>query len=353
LFSALMLAFAFVLAEVGTRMTWRPPGNTALTQGQDLAPHRSRLWALPEGPRLSFGNNYVGGANGLRVVADTGAPLRGLTLGDSSIFGHGLADADTLHGALRRSLGARGVEMDVFTGAVPGYSSEQSRVVLEEEGWDLKPNLLIIGNLWSDTGARGFQDRAWLAETARPTYLIENALRKSYLWWFLRSQVSEPVPSTLPVTWIRDPDQMGVRRVPIQEYAENLDWMLREASARGIAAVFLTPCNRHRAVMEPGVLTTWEAYFEVVQRLADRRSVPVVHGCDVVRRHDLYDDAGFLDDMHPTAALNQAYADQIAAMLFASGWPERPLLPDPAPPPFSEPLVDTWVAAGRELEQLK
>jgi hypothetical protein len=57
--------------------------------------------------------------------------------------------------------------------------------------------------------------------------------------------------------------------------------------------------------------------------------------------------------MHPTAALNQAYADQIAVMLFASGWPERPLLPDPAPPPFNEPLVDTWVAAGRELEQLK
>jgi len=54
----------------------------------------------------------------LREVQIDGAELRIITLGDSSIFGHGVEDAWTLHGQLKGALAAQSTSADVLCGAI-------------------------------------------------------------------------------------------------------------------------------------------------------------------------------------------------------------------------------------------
>ena len=355
LFTLISCSILLVTGEGVARVMDKIATTNTTEPGQDLPPHETRIWGLREGTQTAFDATFDVGANGLRVVADTGAPLRALTLGDSSIFGHGLADDGTLHASLRRSLAEAGLDVDVFDGGIPGYSSEQSRVLLEEVGWDLRPNLLVIGNLWSDTGARGFQDREWIAELHSPGFNVQWLLRKSVLWAMIGTKIKQiaagetgdEVPTampggSLPVTWVKDPNQKGVRRVPIEQYAENLDWMLQQASARGIGAVFISPCNRILAAMTEDRETSWGVYFHTMKAVAERRGVPIVHGCDAAAEGGLLEDAGFLDEMHPTAALNAAYAERLTRALHIRRWPENPLVPNGDLPPWSEPIIDDW-----------
>ena len=48
-------------------------------------------------------------------------------------------------------LRATGLDVDAVNAGVPGYSTEQTRMLLEEDGWQLEPTLLLIGNLWSSS----------------------------------------------------------------------------------------------------------------------------------------------------------------------------------------------------------
>ncbi len=355
LFTLISCSILLVTGEGVARVMDKIATTNTTEPGQDLPPHETRIWGLREGTQTAFDATFDVGANGLRVVADTGAPLRALTLGDSSIFGHGLADDGTLHASLRRALTGVGLDVDVFDGGIPGYSSEQSRALLEEVGWDLRPNLLVIGNLWSDTGARGFQDREWIAELHSPGFKVQWLLRKSVLWSMIGTKIKQIVAGetgdegptavpggTLPVTWVKDPNQKGVRRVPIEQYAENLDWMLQQANARGIGVILLSPCNRILSSMEEDVPTSWGIYFHTMKAVADRRGVPLVHGCDAATEAGLLEDAGFLDNMHPTAALNAAYAEHLTRALRIRRWPDNPLLPNGDLPPWSEPIEDKW-----------
>ena len=335
-FSLLPLTLLVVGIEVAVRVAGQGhPGAGVTVDALQMAPHTTRIWSLSPGTLTMDGVVHTIGANTLRVVEPRGAPLRALTLGDSSIFGHGLEDQDTLHAQLSEVLSAQGVAIDIFCGGVSGYSTEQSLVLLDEVGWDLEPDLLVIGNLWSDASQDNFVDREWLSELNRPGRRLGRLLSRSAAWRRLRQR---PSPGTgpqagLPVGWVQEPYSTRGQhhRVPLKEYAENLDRMLLAAAERGVSAIFLAPCNRYR-LESGGVAGFWEPYFEGMEVVAKRRGVPVVQARDVLRAEGLSDDAAFLDELHPTAASNHAYAEALADALLQRGWPEERLVPDPAPP---------------------
>ena len=339
LYAALPAVTLVGLAELGARLLWDPL-PPAPDNGQVLAAHPTRGWGLDGAPTASAGAGFQTDARGLRRVDPTGAPWRVVTTGDSSIFGHGLTDADTLHASLRTALGSRGVDADVFTVGVPGYTLPQTRTTLDEVGWSLRPNLLVVGNLWSDNDFAQAAEPAsqpsnaalWVAWFARSSALLS---------WLARAQAGFELPL---VGWIQGDAPGGDRRVPLGDYIGHLDALLTDATARGVGVVVLTPCNRDLAAdtEPPPRGWPWDPYFAAITRWTTHRSVLQVDGCTVAREHALNGDAAFLDDMHPTGALNRAYAGALADTLVGAGWPGRLPPPDTEGPPLPGPWVDPW-----------
>jgi len=331
--------------EGTVRLVWSQPSRleAALSSGAtQITAHPTRIWGMAQGVVATRDVVAAIGSNGLRVVEETGAPLRALTLGDSSIFGHGVADADTLHMRLRESLGKRGVLVDVFCGGIAGYSSEQTRVLLEEEGWNLRPDLLILGQLWSDNSYERFVDREWMDLLAGPGGVWAGPLRVSRALQWLHQRVNPPPPtdaSDIPrVGWVKKPYETGRRRVPLADYAANLDAILLQAAARNVGVIALQPANRERLGRPWG--WGWDPYFDAMERVARRRGVPVVDAVETLA--GLSVDAAFLDRMHPTGEANGRYAEALAEALVVAGWPENRGVPDAGPAPFAVPLVDPF-----------
>jgi hypothetical protein len=320
------------------------PRLSEMHQGTAMEGHPTRMWALRHDMETQFGAATRVRADGLREVVLTGADLRILTLGDSSIFGHALENDDTLHHALGQSLARRDVAVDVHCGGVPGYSTEQSLVLLEEVGWALEPDLLVIGNLWSDNNYDHFVDAEWMDLLDAPLLKADRFFNRSHTWRWLRGHVAGQSASSedfSPVGWIRDPYETGHRRVPLSDYANNLDRMLLEASERGVGAVVFQPANPMR-LRNAAYEANWLAYFDIQRGIAERRNVPVVDGAQVLNALSLGAADAFLDDLHPTGAANRAYAEALATTLSERGWPEASLVPDTEPPLYEKRLRDDW-----------
>ncbi len=325
------------LARLLTSAPQEAPADFEGRPGILMRDHPTRMWALRPGVSTGLGVTTRVGEDGLRSVTGSSAPLRLLTTGDSSVFGHALEHEDTLHERLRLALVAQGLEAEVRCGAVPGYSTEQTLQLMAEVGWDLEPDLLVVGNLWSDNNVDGFVDREWMEQLASPAQRAEGVLSRSRLWQLLRGG---PRAHPLPVTWIRSPDLRGRRRVPLDEYAANLDALLAEAARREIGAVLLAPCNAIRLARSRSE-ADWDVYFEAMARVAAHRGVPLVDARAVLDAVAMRPPEAFLDDMHPTGLANGAYAQALARSLVEAGWPQHRLVPREVPP-FAEVLDDTW-----------
>jgi len=337
-----------LLAECTARALWDPLDAMEMpdvSEGTVMAPHPTRIWGLRPGSELEqFGALTPIDDDGLRSAPDTGAPLRVLTLGDSSIFGHALAHDDTLHAKIGAALAARGVRADVFCGGIPGYTTEQTLRLLDEVGWALQPDLLVVGNLWSDNSYDTFVDRVWLDTLDHRGARFEGTLRFSRAYAWARHTLNPPPPPPeagsehVRVSWVRDPYETGRRRVPVNEYVENLEAILDAARARGVGALILAPANIHRlegAAFPGGRKAGWDIYFQANAAVAERRGAPRIDAVEVLHAAGLTEREAFVDSMHPTGRGNGLYAEAIAEALSAAGWPAERLLPAAAegPPP--------------------
>ena len=341
LFSVVPVGVLLLLGEGAARLLWSPL-PPAPENGQVLSPHPTRGWGLEGAPTSSAGAGFRTDARGLRRVEPTGAPLRVVTTGDSSIFGHGLEDADTLHASLRVALGAKGLDVDVFTVGVPGYTLPQTRGLLDEAGWALQPDLLVVGNLWSDNDFEAEADpprspsnaALWVAYLARSSALVS---------WLSAAASDFRLPV---VDWIQGDAPGGARRVPLHQYILQLDGLLQDAGNRGVGLVVLTPCNRDLAARTapPPKGWPWDPYFGAAAQWTDHRRILRVDGCAVARAEGLAGDRAFLDDMHPTGLLNRAYAEALATVLVEAGWPGRPVPARLEVPPLPGPFPDPWAA---------
>ncbi|MCB9766155.1 MAG: hypothetical protein H6739_40640 [Alphaproteobacteria bacterium] len=325
------LAFALVplvvllwAAEVAARLFWTPPPPPDLTQDEYLMPlHPTRLWGPPPGKTMGHGAAILIGPDGLRALPDEGAPLRILTLGDSNIFGFAMADADTLQERLEDALARRGVKAEVLCGGIPGYSSEQSRVLLEELGWDMKPDLLLIGNLLSDSTKEHFQDRVWMARLGQPEVQVDRTLLDhSVAWSWLRHQLIQESRVEQRIRFLRQPNLLAAERVPLDEYEENLRWMMTAAAERGVGAAIFQLVTADRLAGRPDA----PGYVATQRALAQEYGVPIVDGRDVLVAAGLSEARAFVDPVHASAEANRLYAEAIAEALVAAGWPQDRLI---------------------------
>ena len=125
------------------------------------------MWQLRDDPRK--GEEYRVNALGLRgPELGGGDALRVLSLGDSSIYGHSVRIDEVFTSVVAARLTAARPTPPVegVIGGIPGYSSYQSIRLLDRVGEAVAPDIVVIGNMWSDTFQSAITDADWAQELA-------------------------------------------------------------------------------------------------------------------------------------------------------------------------------------------
>jgi lysophospholipase L1-like esterase len=123
--------------------------------------HPRRLYDRSDDPRLQYrlrpgeGDLLVHGQEvrvnrqGLRGAEIAAAPAEGVrrifVLGDSVVFGWGLAEEETFSWQLEAEMRDRGLAVEVLNGGTPGYNTLSELAHLESVGIPLSPDLVILG----------------------------------------------------------------------------------------------------------------------------------------------------------------------------------------------------------------
>jgi lysophospholipase L1-like esterase len=330
-FTLIPLAVLLAGAELAARTLW-----TTMPVGDgNLPAHPTRLWTLnPHSQMPSAGVMVPIGGDGLRHVPDSsGYELRVLTLGDSNIFGYGLPHEHTPHAVLQAYLRDHQIEVDVLCGGVTGYSSLQSLALLEEQGWDLQPDLLVVGNLLSDEYQDYRSDRDRIEGRETPWARLEwSLLRWSLAWKWFRLRVIESAAGERVIRSAAQYVVSDTARVPLEEYEQNLLAMCRGAAEHDVGLVFYQPPTREQ--LEDPRLRSRHA--EAMERAAQACHVPILRGIDVLREDGtLSPDQAFMDDVHASGQANRLLYRALGALLRSKGWPHARLVPrlDGAPQP--------------------
>lgn len=320
-------------AELGSELDGELPGwhvedpDTVVMTG-----HATRLWGMTPGVKDNAGAQATIGGLGMRGVAPA-VPRpeerqRVLVLGDSSFFGHGVEDDETLTSQLVRVLAERGIEADAVNAAVPGYSLAQSVLLMDELGWDTEPTLVVSANLWSDNTWDAFHDEDLLRSRrlAQGNPLVHSA---AFRWLVGRAVGTEGgrLVSVRPSEgWPAD----KVRRVPPRRFGELLDGLVREAAERGVGAALLAPTNRFLVDTPDGLgAPAWGVYFEAQRRVAAHHGIPVADMTPpfvAAFEQGTGIDTLFSDMMHPRAVGQRLMAEALVDALVAAGWPANDLV---------------------------
>jgi len=313
--------------EYEFRRRLRQEAQEVLSGGVVMVPHSERGWTLPAGSAGSSGayaehlNPQTTATNslGLRgrdlpASSDGGARL--MSLGDSSIWGHGVPLAAVFLERAAEALGKSwGCRVTPVHGGIPGYDSRQSLALLRDKGEAIEPSWVIVGTLWSDVYSADpeLARRADVARFSSPlNHLATVRLMSRWL-----------APWTRParVRWIASRDDVGADptgaycTVPLGDYLANLEAIGTEAEKLGARTAYLmlpAPMDFESVPPPETVLQ----YREAMRQVARERQAPLIDGPEYFRAAG----AGigwFADAVHPNAAghalLGSAVADALSA----------------------------------------
>ena len=322
------------LPEVGLRLAGAGP---ALRRGE-LAPDPDLLWVLSPGVQRPMGRDTHINDLGLQGPAPTAHP-RLLATGDSSVFGVSIQDAPTFSQLLGQALGA-----EVHNGGVPGYSSTQSRAQVDRVWGALDPELLVVANLWSDNNFDSFVDDEELALAGRPgrrwAHLLGRGAMRSATLAALARWSGAAKQETVGWGQRGQETMLGLRRVPLSRYVENLDALATRAREDGAGVVFLMLPNTED-VDHPDRPWPWDPYRRVMREVARAHGCPLVDGPALMRGTGQPARALFSDEMHPSATGHRVLGEGLARAVQTAGWPDASgLCTGPGSPVVD--LADPW-----------
>lgn len=288
--------------------------------------------------------------------------VRILTTGDSSVYGWGVPPGRTFQELLEARLGQTwpGTRFEVINLGVPGYSSVQSLRLLEDVGWAMEPDLVIVGNIFSDCNIDTFQDSRALALIRPDESPLHRALKSSrtycagwnaYASWYStsnqeRNRVLMPgVPRD--TRWLEKVDQfVDLSRVPLQEYVGNLEQIRATAESHG-ARTLLAPLAQEWDVGQwtieslprptPGQVLPWHVYREAMAEFAESKGLGLVSFPEAFAATGGDPSRLFSDPVHPSATGAWVMADALYTWLLAHpdtlGLPPAAAVPRPPEPP--------------------
>lgn len=255
---------------------------------------------------------------------------RVLLLGDSTVFGVMVADQDIFARRLEVALQRVDPSIKVLNGGAPGWSSWQARRALEAGLLDYRPDLVVIGTLWSDAqGARLSDDERFSAmwpifDQSRAFILLREWVRElrygpevEEVHVDLRppgSPVGGPPGAAADRPPIFGPGGAPAMRVPLATYPENLRAIADLARSVGGSPAFLVlPCVRDPAGGKVG--DSRDDYREAMRATAQALGAPIADtpaafiGSSPQRM--------FFDEVHPTRDGHAVIAEVLARALDA------------------------------------
>ena len=328
---------ALALAELAARRLFGVPLEERLpivevranrTRGYEMVPDRDHYTYLHP-----VHVNRLG-LRGEDLPSKAPTEVRVLCLGDSLVYGQGVADADTIPQRLASAFAARAEEVHrtvrVVNGGVRGYDTIQEVALLEELGERIDPDVVVLFWYPNDlerprvesacaalerSGPVAYDTESRMEGTAVAVWQARELLRRSALVLRLRHIVSGLLSKPLPAA-------------EIEHGFERLDASLARISswvrARGIPAVVVTmPTSAALAAADSKEARTDDDLRARVVRLAGTHGFPAVDPTPELRL--LREEIGRLPvlayDGHYDGRANAAVARRVAPAL-------RELLPD-------------------------
>ncbi len=233
-----------------------------------------------------------------------------LTLGDSSVWGHGVS-VDAVFSSVAAARLSASWERPVHAtiGAQPGHTSAQSLQVLQVLGPEVQPDVVLIASLWSDLFHQASPARAAAPGASAPSALYRVALR------LLAPSLSPQVVSWLdPSRGVGMPEPGTQPRTPPDQYSASLRALAQTASDLGAQPAFLVlPAPLDRS---PDVPPFVRAYRMRLREAAREVGAPLVDAAAA------FDDGaspaeGFADAVHPDEAGHQRIGDLLAEAMEA------------------------------------
>ncbi|HJN75206.1 MAG TPA: GDSL-type esterase/lipase family protein [Myxococcota bacterium] len=326
-FAVVATVLALVALEVTARVLFQ--GVLAAVEAPPKSPQYGAptmrgnpylLWEHAPGVRLERGVPATINSMGLRgaepVIPTPDGVRRILVTGDSSVYGFGVGDDETFVQVTAQELGVEG-----WNAAIPGYSTFQTLNLLEMRAWALEPDVLVIGNLWSDNNFDAFVDRdllsAYSSFEGSGAQGLHRLLRPlafyRVLHYRLRVMDGEQAEARNVGWQLGSKEQVGVRRVEINDYATNLDRLAEMALSEGRQVVFVMLANRED--VEGRTEGAWSVYRGAMQDIATRHGAPVVDVPSLFRDSARPSQELFLDEMHPTTQGHALIGHALAEVL--------------------------------------
>lgn len=320
LMGLLVSAVALMALEGGARLVLPPDHEQPASDNGHMQPDALLGWSPRPGQGRLFGSPRATHINALgtrnpELQPRQAGEKRLLTLGDSTVFGALVNDENVFSAVAAQRLSQQtGLSFSAFNGGIPGYSSEQSRRLLEHRLADVGFDYLIIATLWSDSQFGDIPDAMMFPE--RVTFL-QRALNGSGLFRLLSGVLNGWRP--IPVEW-RLQDTAGGRRVPLSAYTSNLHQLADLARARGAEPIYLMlPSDRDlsgQPLEEPR-----PAYRQAMASVAAAENALLVDGAQpfVGGPRSL-----MADDVHPSASGHRLLGETLADAMHSATQPSTP-----------------------------
>ena len=339
-------------------------------KAQDWAPtmrgNPFLLWEYAPGQRTESDTDVNINSLGLRGPEPTIPKPEGirrlLSTGDSTIYGFKVRDGSVFIDIAAQSLGP---DIEGWNAAIPGYSSYQSLNMLEMRALKLEPDVIVIGNIWSDNNFDTFVDKELLEIYSLFQSGTVNRLRgfleKSAIFRVLDYRLRLNQDSDLTdrekrsqarkVGWtVGGQDQnSGKRRVAANDYAINLNALIDLAHSQNAEAILVMLPHPFDLIEDGKEAPAWDLYRNIMQEVANSRGVPLVNMVEVFQdsgesRQALFFDEGepgIQDDLHPSELGHRLMGEALATAL--KGWSEGDDLESKgsgaAMGPYSDPFV--------------
>lgn len=285
-----------VALQPDPELGWMPAPSELLSAEQPNAAHTLGLRSPDPDPLVS-------------------GEVRLLALGDSSIWGTGVNLGQTF-----TAVAARGLQtawrrpVTGVVGGIPGYNSQQSRLLLERVGERVAPSWLVVANMWSDLGRRQ------LVDTAAPSPM---AAQLDHLAIFRQtSRLLAPWLRVRRVRFLAGRADIGTpeeSRSTQAGYLADLRAMADWASAHHARVLFLmlpAPIDWDVAPPPDQLLT----FRDCMRLVAEERHGVLVDGPAWFKAHGA-DTSYFLDQVHPDDRGHYLLGEAIAAAITKAGPP--------------------------------
>jgi lysophospholipase L1-like esterase len=291
-------------------------------------------WRVREGRNRQFGvpeETYINSI-GLRSPEPTekSATPRILFVGDSSIYGVRVRDSENISGRVQAIFQSKGVDVEVFNGGCPGYSTWQVIRLLKERALEIRPDWVIIGALWSDTQGADAPDSTRFGGQRMAfryhlrSYILFQNWRNKRRWGTQAPKPPENDPNAPPegshgpekVAFGLQPVIAPTNRVPLSDYTQNLleiTALVKDNDAK--VAFLVLPGVRDLVDGETGDFR--EGYRVSMRQVAEDLDAPIADmpsqfiGGD--ERHLFY------DDVHPKPPGYDIIAQEIVKQLSLEG----------------------------------